>query len=77
MKLTKTAEKALEKLSDEAGYDDVDRYLTDRILMMLVDKITAPDIKSTKQLINETQAKLNKKREEIMNELKEKKRKEE
>lgn len=71
--LTKTSEKELKKIADNEGYDSYEKYLEEKILMMLVNDLTASDVETTKNQINSLQDKLNKKRKDILEELKEEK----
>ena len=71
--LTKTVEKELKTLAKDNGYDSYEKYIEDRVVTMLVNELTAADVETTKQQIQGLQDKLNKKREEILLELKEEK----
>ena len=64
--LTKTAVLQLEKLAEDKP---IEKYLEEKVLMMLVNEITAGDVESTQKAIKQAQDDLNKKREEVMDEL--------
>lgn len=67
LEFSKTAERELKKL---ASGTTVEEYLKEKVLVMLVDKITEADVLETKNQIEALQGNLNKKREEIFEELK-------
>lgn len=73
LNLTKTIEKEIKKLAELDGYDSYENYLEDKVILMVVNELTAADVASTKQQIEGLQDKLNKKRAEILLELKEQK----
>ena len=68
--LTKTAVLQLEKLAEDKP---IGKYLEEKVLMMLVNEITAGDVENTQKAIKQAQDDLNKKREEVMDELLERK----
>jgi len=70
LNLTKTAVLQLEKLAENKP---IEKYLEEKVLMMLVNEITAGDVENTQKAIKQAQDDLNKKREEVMNELLERK----
>ena len=70
LNLTKTAVLQLEKLAEDKP---IEKYLEEKVLMMLVNEITAGDVENTQKAIKQAQDDLNKKREEVMNELLERK----
>ena len=70
LEFTDIAKKELEKLSELDGYTSIEEFITNKILIMLVDNITIADIENTKKGIEKLQNDLNIKRQEIMLELK-------
>ena len=66
LNLTKTAVLQLEKLAEDKP---IEKYLEEKVLMMLVNEITAGDVENTQKVIKQAQDDLNKKREEVMDEL--------
>ena len=70
LNLTKTAVLQLEKLAEDKP---IEKYLEEKVLMMLVNEITAGDVENTQKAIKQAQDDLNKKREEVMDELLERK----
>ena len=66
LNLTKTAVLQLEKLAENKP---IEKYLEEKVLMMLVNEITAGDVERTQKAIKQAQNDLNKKREEVMDEL--------
>ena len=70
LEFTDIAKKELEKLSELDGYTSIEEFITNKILIMLVDNITIADIENTKKGIEKLQNDLNTKRQEIMLELK-------
>jgi uncharacterized protein YwgA len=59
--------KELKKLSKLKEFESIESFLEDKILMMLINEITASDVENAKKQIEDIQERLNTKREEISN----------
>ena len=70
LELSNAAEKQLKPLAELNGSRNIEDYLTDKILLMLVDDITKGDIENSQKQIKQIQDNLNTKRNEVMLELK-------
>ena len=71
LKMTRTANKQLDKLALDAGYKSADDFVTDSVYLLMINKLTAGDVDTAKKQIEKIQNDLNIKREAILDELRE------
>jgi len=69
--LTKTLEKEVNKLTELEGYSSIEDYITEKLVLLVVNEITYTDVENTQKKIKTLQDDLNKKRQEILTELRE------
>ncbi|MEK0326025.1 MAG: hypothetical protein QQN63_10015 [Nitrosopumilus sp.] len=72
LNLTKTLEKEVLKLTELEGYNAIEDYITEKLVLLVVNEITYTDVENTQKKIKTLQDDLNKKRQEILTELREK-----
>ena len=72
LNLTKTLEKEVLKLTELEGYNAIEDYITEKLVLLVVNEITYTDLENTQKKIKSLQDDLNKKRQEILTELREK-----
>ncbi len=72
LNLTKTLEKEVLKLTELEGYSSIEDYITEKLVLLVVNEITYTDVENTQKKIKTLQDDLNKKRQEILTELREK-----
>ena len=71
LNLTKTLEKEVLKLSELEGYNTIEDYVVEKLVLLVVNEITYTDVENTQKKIKTLQDDLNKKRQEILTELRE------
>lgn len=71
LNLTKTLEKEVLKLTELEGYNAIEDYITEKLVLLVVNEITYTDVENTQKKIKTLQDDLNKKRQEILTELRE------
>ncbi len=71
LNLTKTLEKEVLKLSELEGYNAVEDYIVEKLVLLVVNEITYIDVEATNKKIKILQDDLNKKRQGILTELRE------
>ena len=72
LNLTKPLEKEVLKLSELEGYHTIEDYIVEKLVLLVVNEITYTDVENTNKKIKTLQDDLNKKRQEILEELREK-----
>ena len=72
LELTKTLEKEVIKLTELEGYNSIGDYITEKLVLLVVNEITFTDVENTNKKIKILQNDLNNKRQEILKELREK-----
>ncbi len=72
LNLTKTLEKEVQKLTDLEEYNSIEDYVIEKLVLLVVNEITYADVENTQKKIKVLQDDLNKKRQEILIELREK-----
>ena len=72
LNLTKTLEKEVLKLTELEGYNTIEDYIVEKLVLLVVNEITYTDVENTQKKIKILQDDLNKKRQEILTELREK-----
>ena len=72
LELTKTLEKEVIKLTELEGYNSIGDYITEKLVLVVVNEITFTDVENTNKKIKILQNDLNNKRQEILKELREK-----
>ena len=72
LNLTKTLEKEVLKLTELEGYNAIEDYIVEKLVLLVVNEITYTDVENTQKKIKTLQDDLNKKRQEILTELREK-----
>ena len=71
LNLTKTLEKEVLKLTELEGYNAIEDYITEKLVLLVVNEITYTDVENTQKKIKTLKDDLNKKRQEILTELRE------
>lgn len=71
LELTKTLEKEVTKLAELEGYSSLQDYIIEKLILMVVNELTYTDVENTQKKIKDLQELLNKKRSEILVELRE------
>ena len=69
--LTKTLETEVKKLTELEGYNTIEDYIIEKLVLLVVNEITYTDVENTNRKIKTLQDDLNKKRQEILKELRE------
>lgn len=72
LNLTKTLEKEVLKLTELEGYNTIEDYIIEKLVLLVVNEITYTDVEKTQKQIKTLQDALNNKRQEILTELREK-----
>jgi len=71
LNLTKTLDKEVRKLTELEGYSTIEDYITEKLVLLVVNELTFADVESTQKKISALQTDLTKKRQEILTELRE------